>query len=253
MPLSTKKHGVRAYRIGLSGKPGTGKSYAIGKMFKNPYIFDLERKLPPEMEGIGDLWDPKGRQNLNYFKQELLAVLNEPKLPYDGIVVDTLSKMEEMAETWAIEQDYKGDKNKYSAYSTGAKNELPQYFSEMLDLLTRIQEKHNVPVLALTHAKTKLFNNALGKDYYKWVLNLKEACEAKALQWFDYLGFIHDDIKIDEEGLRPKAENAKRLISFDNGTPLFDAKAIKPITPATFPFDKDGKWVENIFGKDTAK
>ncbi len=249
MALSTKKHGDRTYAFGLSGKAGTGKSYAIIKMTKNPYIFDLDKKLPPELKGHGDVWDDKGRLTFHYLKMELINVLNEQKLPYDFIVIDNFSKMEELCEAWAIEADYKGDKSKYSAYQTGAKHELPQYFAELLDILTRIRERHGIKILAICHAKNKPYNNAFGKDYVKWMLDLREECATRALKWFDYLGFVYDDVELDEKGLRAKAEDQTRYISFDNTSPVFDAKAITPVTPKTL-FDKEGKWVETIFGKE---
>lgn len=250
MALSTKKHGDRPYCFGLSGKAGAGKSYAIAKLCKNPYIFDLDRKLPPEMKGVGDVWDPKGRLNYHYFKQELVNVLNEPTLPYDWIVIDNLSEVEKLCENWAIETDYKGNKVGYSSFQTGAKHELPQYFGEILDILTRIRDKHNIKIFAICHAKTKPANNPFGKDYVKWVLDLREECNSRALKWFDYLGFVYDDVILDEKGLRAKAADQERFISFDNSSPVFDAKAITAVTPKV-PFDKEGKWVELIFGKET--
>lgn len=235
-------------RVGISGKAGTGKSTAIFKLAKNPLIFDLENKLPPEFRGVGDIIDFKGRDSYRYLKDELINVLNEPALKWDWLVIDTASKMEEHCENHAIEVDYKRDRNKYSAYSSGPKNELPQYFAEILDLVGRIQDKHGINVLIVCHAGPKLQNNVTGKDYYKMVLDLKDQPALKLLKWFDYLGFVWDDITIDEESFRAKALQSKRVISFDNTNPLFDAKSLKPL-PAKIPFDVEGKWTETVFGK----
>lgn len=249
MPINIKANEPRkALRLGISGKAGTGKSTAIFKIAKNPLIFDLENKLPPEFKGIGNTIDFKGRESYHYIKQELINVLNEPKLTWDWLVVDTSSKVEEHCENHAIENDYKRDRNKYSAYSSGPKNELPQYFAEVLDLLGRIQDKHGINVAIICHAGPKLQNNLMGKDYYKMVLDLREAPMLKLLKWFDYLGFVWDDVTIDEESFRAKVLTGNRMISFDNTNPLFDAKSLK-VLPAKIPFDKDGKWVETVFGK----
>lgn len=249
MPVTLKKTQARtAKRIGISGKAGSGKTTAIFKLAKNPLIIDLENKIPLECAGKGDQVDFKGRESFKYVKQELINVLNDPKLPWDLLVIDTASKLEEHCENNAIEMDYKGDRNKYSAYSSGPKNELPQYFSEILDLLSRIQERHNIDILIVCHATAKLQNNVTGKDYYKMVLDLKDAVNSRMLKWFDYLGFVWDDVTIDETSFHAKAGAVNRVISFDNSNPLFDAKSLRP-TPAKIPFDREGKWVETVFGK----
>lgn len=249
MPVTLKKNTPRnTLRVGLSGKAGVGKTSAIFKLCKNPLIFDLENKIPPEFAGIGDLIDFKGRDSYKVVKDELLNILNDVKPPHDWLVIDTASKLESMAEQHAIQMDYGGNKSKFSAYQTGSKHELPQYFDEILDLLTRIQDKHGMNVLFICHAGTKLQNNIMGKDYYKAVLDLREGPMLKLLKWFDYLGFIWDDAQLDEEGIRTKVEKVNRVISFDNTSPFFDAKALKAL-PRNIPFDKDGKWIEQVFGK----
>ncbi len=249
MPVTLKKNTPRsAMRVGISGKAGVGKTSAIFKLCKNPLIFDLENKIPPEFAGIGDCIDFKGRDSYKVVKDELLNVLNDVKPVHDWIVLDTASKLEEMAEAHAITMDYKGSKANYSSYQSGPKNELPQYFAELLDLLNRIQDRHGINVLILCHAGPKLQNNIMGKDYYKMVLDLREGPMLKLLKWFDYLGFIWDDVVVDEESFRTKADKVSRVISFDNQSPFFDAKALKQI-PAKIPFDKEGKWIETVFGK----
>lgn len=249
MPISLKTNSPRTtIRFGLSGKGGVGKSTAIFRVAKNPLILDLENKLPPEEKGKGNVIDLKGRDTYVYARQELQAVLAEPKINWDWLVIDSASKLEELCEEHAIAQDYQGKRDKYSSYSQGAKNELPQYFSAILDLLSRIQEKHNLNILIICHTKTKMINNPMGKDYYKVVLDLKEDVASKLIKWFDYLGCAFDDVKIDDTGLRAKGTAENRVISFDNHTPMFDGKALKTL-PSRIPFDVEGKWVETVFGK----
>lgn len=204
--------------------------------------------MPPEEKGKGNVIDLKGRDTFVYVKQELQAIYAEPKLNWDWLVIDSASKLEELCENHAITQDYKNDKSKYSSYQTGPKNELPQYFAEILDLLARIQEKHNINILIICHTKTKLINNPMGKDYYKVVLDLKDDVASKLIKWFDYMGCAFDDVEIDATGLRAKAKNEVRMISFDNHSPMFDGKSLKPL-PNRIPFDVEGKWVETVFGK----
>lgn len=250
MPATIKKNTPRkCMRVGISGKAGVGKTSAIFKLCKNPIIFDLENKIPPEFEGIGDLIDFKNRDSFKVVKEELINLLNDPKFAYDWIVFDTASKLEELCEFHAIQQDYKGDKSKYSAYQTGPKNELPQYFAELLDLVNRVMDRHNCSVLFVCHAGPKLQNNIMGKDYYKMVVDLKEAPMLKLLKWFDYLGFVWDDVQVDDESFRNKAAGVNRVISFDNTSPFFDAKSLK-VLPTRIPFDKEGKWIETVFGKE---
>lgn len=249
MPISLKANTPRtSKRFGLSGKGGVGKSTAIFRIAKNPLILDLENKLPPDEHGKGNVIDLKGRDSFQYVRQELQAILAEPKVAWDWLVLDSASKLEDLCEEFAITTDYNGKRDKYSSYSQGAKNELPQYFASILDLLSRIQDKFNMNILIICHTKTKMINNPLGKDYYKIVLDLKEDVASKLIKWFDYLGCAFDDVVIDETGLRAKGTAEKRVISFDNHTPMFDGKTLKPL-PTRIPFDVEGKWVETVFGK----
>lgn len=242
----------KSLRLGISGKQGCGKSTAIFRIAKNPLLLDLENKLPEESRGVGKKV-ALGTPTFGALLRELRAIRDEASLPFDWLVTDSFTEVEKLIIGHTITNDYKNDRTKYSAYQSGPKNEVPDYFSEFLDILSAIQTKHGINILALCHTKSKLFNNPLGDDYYKAVLDLKDDTASRALKWFDCLGFVYDDIKVEKDGLRTKAEDrpSPRLISFDNSSPFFDGKCTWPVAPK-IPFDIEGRWV-NQFTKGLIK
>lgn len=248
--IKTKENQPRkALRIGIGGRFGLGKSTAIFRMFKNPIMLDLEEKLPALEAGKGQIVDLEGRPTFAQVRAKLKELLAEPSLaPHDGLALDTTSKLEEWMTQHSIAQDYEGKKTAFSSYSSGAKNELPDYMSEVLDLLQLIQNKHGIAMLLICHAVPKLYRNPLGSDYDKMALDLQDKCASRVLKWCDFFGFVYDDVQSRKEGLRVKAkeEGVQRMISFDASSPLFDAKAIWPV-PSEVPFDIAGKWVSTIF------
>jgi len=245
--IQFKKITKKSKRIGLSGKGGCGKSYAITYMYKHPIIFDMEQKWsnkPPFTNfPVVDI----GSISYDNLMRGLIGLLNEPKLEgYDAIIIDTLSEVENLCISKAIDFDYKGNKNKYSAYSSGDNNELPQYFGEFLRVLQDIQAKHDIDILLICHAAPAPVSNPMGDDYTKITLDLKKKVQAKVLKWLDFLGVVYDDVEVVKEGLKTSLTGSKRMISFDSTSPFFDAKSIRSDITPTIPFDIKGEWVKKI-------
>ena len=245
----------KSKRLALSGKGGCGKSYAITNLYKSPLIFDLEQKWTTEAPfnkfQVVDFGD---KPSYNIIMQSLIGILNEADLKkYDALVIDTVSEVETLCVNHSIIEDYKGKKSNYSSYSSGDNHELPQYFSEFLRVLQDIQAKHDIDVCLICHARKTMEQNVMGDDYSKVVLDLKKHPMAKMLKWVDYLGCIYDDVDVENDGLKMKIKDSKRMISFDNSSPYFDAKSARSGDLLTVPFDIKGEWVNKIFKKPEVK
>ena len=151
-------------RIGLSGKAGCGKSTAITKISRRPLVYDLERKwtkdlLPVQPVEIGAI-------SFDSLKASLIGVLKEPSLkPHDILWIDSASELYRMCENHAIQNDYKGIKNNYSAYSTGPKHELIQYFTQILKILSDIEVKHRIDIGIICHDVLSWY------PYFKYLLS----------------------------------------------------------------------------------
>lgn len=234
-------------RIGVSGKAGCGKSTAIARATKKPLVIDLERKwtrdlLPVQPIDIGEI-------SFSSLKSTLLGLLKEPNLqPYDTLWIDSASEMFRVCERHAIETCYAGKKEKYSSFQNGPRTELPQFFSIILNLLSEIETKHKIDVGIVCHVGEGLKHNPMGEDYDKIVLDVHNNLVPMLLKWFDYLGCIYDEIDVSEDGLRKKVnKESKRVISFDNSCPLYDAKCASLASAKVYDFDINGNWYKELF------
>ena len=233
----------KSKRLGISGKGGCGKSTAITKIHKKPIVLDLEEKWPVPAIPTADLG---GKTSYIGVKNTLLSLLKEQSLKeYDGVWIDTVSELEQLSEFHAIEKDYQGNKGKYAAFYSGDNNQLPQYFSEILNVLSDIQKKHDIDVGLVIHTTEGNETNPIGPDYYKIKLDLKKKIYAKVLKWFDFLGCVYDENDIDDSALKAKATGSKRMISFDNTSPFYDAKSLGT-GEKVFEFDPNGAWYKKL-------
>jgi len=233
-------------RIGISGGGGKGKSTAIIKMYKKPLILDLEGKFPIPEQPLVELNKPLVYGSL---MAKLLEILNEPNLKmFDALVIDSISEVQSICETHAIDKDYKGDKGKYSSYMSGPNHELPQYFGNFLQILKDIETKHEIDICLIIHTATATELNPLGDDFSKIKLDLKKHPYSQIMKWLDCLGCVYEEPKLEKDGLKHKAVSSTRMISFDNSSPLYEAKQMG-LTEVKAEFDKDGNWYKKLFNK----
>ena len=256
MPIKFKNQAKTSKRIGLSGKGGCGKSYAITNLYKKPIVFDLEKKwsTEPPFNKIPTV-DIGISPDYNSVMTGLIDILNlDEKFikdgKYEAIVIDTVSEMEAYCIAHAVQNDYKGSKAGYSDFHRGDNNELPMYFAEFLKLLQDIETKFNIDVLLICHSALGTEKNPMGQDYGKTLLDLKKRPTAKVLKWLDYLGCVYEDVDLDIKGIQTKIKGTTRMVSFDNASPFFDAKCMKQGGDVTVPFDIQGKWINKILKQE---
>lgn len=229
-------------RFVLAGVGGSGKSTAMGTIAKKALVIDLDKRFPRSLIERNDFAEVQ--ETFKGVKEYLNDILNETKIENDLIVIDTCTKLLTFIESWTIQQDCKGDKDKYAAYGHGIKF-AHQYFQEILDLLDRIQEKHQVDIGFVCHTKLKSFKAAMGEDYIKNQLDLPEIVGDRLKQWCDALAFVFFEVPVDD---KHKVKGpAKRVVTLQD-SPLHDAKNGLPWSlPEKLSFDVEGKWAELVF------
>lgn len=232
----------KPYRIVLAGVGGSGKSTAMGTIAKKALVIDLDKRWPRTLIERNDFAEVQ--ETFKGVKEYLNDILNETKLENDLIVIDTCTKLMTFIESWTIQQDCKGDKDKYAAYGHGLKF-AHQYFQEILDLLDRIQEKHQVNIAFVCHTKLKSFKAAMGEDFIKNQLDLPDIVADRLRQWCDALAFVYFEVPVDD---KHKVKGPARRVVTLQDAPMHDAKNGLPwALPEKLDFDIAGKWAELVF------
>jgi hypothetical protein len=232
----------KPYRIVLAGVGGSGKSTAMGTMAKKALVIDLDKRFPRSLIDRNDF--AAVTETFKGVKDYLGEILAETKLENDLVVIDTCTKLMTFIEAWTIQQDCKGDKDKYAAYGHGLKF-AHQYFQEILDLLDKIQEKHQVNIAFVCHTKLKTFKSAIGDDYTKNQLDLPDIVADRLLQWADAVGFVYFEVPVDDH---KKVKGPSRRVVTLSDAPVHTAKNGLPWTlPEKIDFDIEGKWAKLVF------
>lgn len=243
LKMKTKESVSRKpYRIILAGVGGCGKSTAMGTIAKKALVIDLDKRFPRGLIDRNDF--ALLTENFKGVKDYLNDIYAEPKLDNDLLVIDTCTKLMSLVESWTIQQDCKGGKGTYTAYGYGLKF-AHQYFQEILDLLDKIQDKHQINVAFVCHTKLKSFKAAMGEDFVKNQLDLPEIVADRIKQWADALCFVYFDVQVDD---KHKAKGpAKRVVTLQD-SPLHEAKNGLPwALPEKIDFDMGGKWAQLVF------
>lgn len=242
------KNPTRNYsRFVLSGPGGLGKSTALGTIAKKALVLDLNKRWPKDKIAGHDFLE--FTETFTGVKEALNAVLAEAKLPYDFLVLDTVTDLMRYIRNHVTQVTFSGDTEKYNAFTNGDKNYAPNFMNELLGLMDKIAEKHNMNIGLICHTVAKDQKNPLGKDYSKQGLDLPERVTAAVLQWADYVGYAYFDVEVKQDGLKQKAKGQVRVLSF-NDSPVYEAKNGSAfVLPEKIAFDKEGKWADLVFGK----
>ncbi len=243
MPIKFKTNKSRNFkRLVIGGEPSIGKTTAVFNMYKSPGIFDLDGRIPDAFLENAQIFDCK--PSYKGIKAQLKELLAEESLPLDAIVFDTATQLEDKSRLYSIDTDYGGKEDNYTAYSQGDKQNLPIHFKKLLDLCDQVSEKHDVDIVFLCHSTVKPQKNPIGESFDRYTLDLVDKVRGRLIQWADYVGFAWNDIETEKVGLKVKAKNGTRKISF-RLNPCWDAKGPAEIDK-DFPFDEKGEWYNNL-------
>ena len=200
LKLKAKDKVTRNYtRLVLTGIPSIGKSTAMGTIAKKAIIIDLNKRWPKELVGKHDF--PELTETYSGVKEVLNAILAEPKLENDWLIIDTATDLLRVIRQHSINVDFKGETHNYMDYSKGDKGFAPNYANEILFLLDKIGEKHGINLGIICHTMAKPQANPMGKDYQKQCLDLPDRVAAAVMQWADVVGFAYNDVLVKQDGL----------------------------------------------------
>lgn len=246
LPMKNKEEVKRSYRREVvHGIGGVGKSTGLGVVSKNPLVLDFDNRWPSKLVGKADF--PKFEQDYTGVLNILNAILNEPSITNDRIVIDTATKLLGVVEDYVLARDCKGEREKYNAYGHGVKF-LRQYFKEVLGLIDAIQAKHKVTVTFICHTKLADFKSITSEAYKKATMDLPEGISDLLKQWADYIGYAWSETPVDKIKHTASGDSV-RYISFAEN-PSYDAKNSSDHKIANrIRFDEEGTWAEVVFGQ----
>lgn len=142
--------------------------------------------------GFDDLNDvgivPPGCTNYNIPDyQYLIPLLKE--CTAQTIVIDSLSGFQQVFFEHIIKTQYDGNRTKFSAYSTGARQDAPII---MLDLEAVLTEKRNKGqhVILIAHTRVDTITNALGANYESSSPDLDKGIRANFTKWAQAVLYI---------------------------------------------------------------
>jgi hypothetical protein len=214
-------------------------------------IDDMELKLPLEVRNDPNCHIVEFDGEITFDKQldMLKNLYRADKLPMEWLVIDSTTSLEKAIHKHTLVKDFGDDAKKFADYGAGYKS-AQLHLDRFIDLLKRIEAKHNINTLFIIHATVKIFKNVFGDDYPKLVPSLTEGGADSLLRHLHYNGVIIDDVETKKEGMGKKATKSNRLISFDNTSALFSAKSMRQDIPKEVPFDIDGKWLGLTINKE---
>jgi len=192
------------HKIGVYGQGGTGKTTMASMLKKigiNPLFIDLDRGSEDiDVDRIADIesWD------------ELRGLLHNKELlaDYQAIVIDTITRAEELAVEWTLANVPKTKNGKQfyvknlKSYGWGDGDSfLFDTFLQLLgDLDVLAREKH---VIVIAHACSEMVPNAGGTDYRSFMPSLHQArtgdLRSKFRDWVDHLFFLEIETFVSED------------------------------------------------------
>ncbi len=238
-----------AQRIGIYGPGGSGKTTLASYLerVEIPTLFlDLEA----------------GSRFLNVSRvlpetfDEVRAVLHDAKLldGFDAVVVDSLTKLEELATTWTLanvkhEKGHQVDSVEGYGYGKGYTHVYETFLLVLSDLDALVRQgKH---VVGICHDCTASVPNPAGEDWIRYEPRLQNSktCSIRhrVKEWSDHFFYLGYDVTVDKQG-KAKGGGTRTIYPMELPTHLAKSRTLAdPI-----PFEKDDPVLWNLlFGKES--
>lgn len=234
----------------IYGPGGVGKSELcslLAKVGVRPLMLDLDM----ETEHLD-----VARVQIGPF-EELRSAVQDTKFldPFDAVVVDSLTKAEEMAVSWTL-ANVKHEKGHYvdSIEGYGFGKGFTHVYETFLKLLCDLDAivragKH---VVCTAHDCTTTVPNPMGEDWIRWEPRLqhpssgKSSIRLRVKEWATHLLYIGYDQNVDENG---KAEGSGTRTIYPRELPSHLAKSRTLSEPIPYKKDDPELW-KKLFSKE---
>ena len=175
-------------------------------------------------------------ENLDQLYLTLGALSGEH--PYQTIVLDSLSALEQVVSDHVCTRDFKGDfgERGFGGYGRGYKM-VAQEFDMILKMLEQLWLR-GLTIILIGHSHVTTFKNPEGPDFDRYTVNLRDAFWAKVKEWADEVWFMKSGVSIDASERKATGDYVRYLHTLDH--PSYDAKSRKGM-PATIKLGESAK------------
>lgn len=209
----------KGLRIGLYGTAGVGKTTLAASMKGTKVFFDLDDSLPILQEQLTpDTIKTIQTVRIETWQEILDALQCDGWEGVDSIIIDTLTKAEELCTRFMLET-VPNDKGKFvkriEEYGFGKGYSF--LFDCFLPLLGALDQhcKAGRNVILVMHDCTNTVPNPTGDDYLRYEPRLsnppsgKHSIRLRVREWLDHLFYLGYETLVDENG---KASGGQRIL-----------------------------------------
>lgn len=241
-----------AHRVVMYGPGGVGKTELaslLSQVGKRPLFIDLE-------EGSRFLSVTRLDPSPTTF-DELRQVLQDEQLweAFDTVVLDSLTKAEELATQWTFRNVPKNDRGELatSIESYGFGKGYTHVYESFLPLLGDLDAhiRKGRSVVCVAHECTANAPNPSGEDWIRFEPRLQSPTGGKASirhrvkEWADHLLYIGFDVAVDRDG-KAKGSGSRTVYPFE--LPTWWAKSRKLANPIPY-YQGDAEVWRQMFSK----
>jgi hypothetical protein len=177
---------------------GHGKSSFIASA-KNPFVIDAEKKFKSEKQA--SVYRP---ENLDEFIEALQYLLNQDKLEYGLIAIDTLDWIErcihdKICETFKVKV-INDDHCKALNFNKGYDLAANMFLSDVYPLLDAIRKKHNMPIVIGAQCLPTKQKEADKDEYIMQDLRVHDKLGAKISDLVEAKVYLQKKEHLDQKG-----------------------------------------------------
>ena len=251
-PVISRGVMVGAQKIVIFGSGGAGKSSlaaAIDQLGSKPLFLDTD-------SGSGRLKVDR-ISPIDHF-DDLIGFLRDDSLceHYGAIVIDAMTRAEELAKGWVIE-NIKHEKGHYVSKidDYGFGKGVEHIYDTMLTLIAELDRhiRSGRHVICICHECVTTVPNPAGEDWIRYEPRLQSPASGKnsvrhrIKEWADHLVFIGFDTAVKEDG---KAVGAGTRTIYTTELPCWWAKSRSLSAP--IPYEKDSaEFWQQLLNKDS--
>lgn len=238
-----------AERVVIYGRGGIGKT-SLASLTPDPVILDVEegtKKLDvPRIEGLRTFEDVR-------------ECLRSPVLEqHRTIVVDSITKMEELAVAYAIQRiPHENPKTKITSieswgFGKGYQHVYDQFLLFMQDVDAHVRAGRNVVLIA--HDCTANVPNPAGEDFIRYEPRLQAPKSGKAsirqrvIEWADFVLFLGYDVNV-EDG-KGAGGGTRTIYPTERPTHVAKSRLRSLDQPVQFTAETDDSVWRHIFGEE---